>query len=428
MREEGIGFDEIFTLKNTGRSINVSGARITGSDGNLYCDILWFRDLSDDVRHNRELEAEKQKLQDKVHLLEKMLDTLALPIWMRNEDLEIISANRAYMQISGTPETSEHKKKSVANDIVGHQTAQTAVRDNKMCRTPLTLVNNGKAYAYEVFETPCRIKDGLEKNGTVGMLEDMSELVEVKRNFEIHQTAHLEILSALGTAFALFDNRQKLIFYNKAFAGLWNLKSDFLDSNPSYGAFLDEARRVRLLPEVCDYQQYKAEEEKQFHDLLSAKETLLHIPDGRTFKRMAVPYPNGLIFAYEDVSDRLAATRMINQLASVQQTVLDQMRDAVIIFAPDQQLQYCNKAYLNLWKTTDVKLRRISALDEILEGQKNSLKISSSWTEVKQSMMRHILALREPFMIERSDGQVLEVSPLTLPDDSVMITYKSVSL
>jgi hypothetical protein len=81
-----------------------------------------------------------------------------------------------------------------------------------------------------------------------------------------------------------------------------------------------------------------------------------------------------------------------------------------------------------LWKTTDVKLRRISALDEILEGQKNSLKISSSWTEVKQSMMRHILALREPFMIERSDGQVLEVSPLTLPDDSVMITYKSVSL
>lgn len=419
MKEEGIGFEDIFALKNNGRSFQVAGARINGQDGNLYCDMIWFRDLSEEVRKNQALEVEKEQLRNKVSLLEKMLDSLICPVWLRNESLEITAANRAYLELSGNNGTDGEE----IADITGKAAAEKAVRANKMQKSPFNLVTNGKAVSYEIIENPCYFKDDLEKYGTVGMLSDISELVDTKRDFKIHQMAHLDVLSALGTAFAIFDTHRKLIFYNKAFVNLWNLNAAFLETMPAYGAFLDEIRNLRLLPEVSDYKQYKSEEEQLFNGLITAKETLMHIPDGRTFKRMAAPYPNGLIFAYEDVSDRLAATRMINQLVSVQQNIIDNLPEAVIIFGPDQQLISCNKAYQKLWKISAVQMQEISVLADALEMQRPLLNIAAPWEDVRQSMVSHIVNLHKNFVIEQAGGPVLEAVPCVLSDDSLMITY-----
>lgn len=420
MKEEGLPFEDIFAMKNKGRRIQIAGARINGQDGNLYCDMLWFRDLSEEIRKNQDLESEKQQLKQRVGLLEQILDNLENPIWLRDENLKVVAANRPYMELTAAKSEDGGQPNP---EVVGGQTAEKALLANKAQRSPLTLVVNGKACSFEVVETPCRSNENPDKTVTVGMLTDKSELTEVKRNFQIHQTAHLEVLSALGTAFAIFNNQQKLMFYNKAFAQLWNLPPQFLDAMPTYGAFLDEIRNLRLLPEVSDYKFYKTEEEKQFDTLIAAKETLLHIPDGRTFKRMAAPYPSGLIFAYEDVSDRLAATRMINELVSVQQNILNQIRDAVVVFGADQRLKFCNFAYQRLWNVGDVEIQGLLSLDDVLELQKADLSMAALWNDVKQSMMRHILTLHERFIIERTDGVKLEVAPAVLSDDSVMITY-----
>lgn len=426
MKEEGIGFEEIFSLKGNGRSISVSGARINGQDGNLYCDMIWFRDLSEEVRKNCELKTEKEQLNERVLLLEKMLDSLDCPVWLRDESLKIVAANRSYLEFTGSSPATGVYSEIASVDICGSNTAKSAVRFNKMQKNSINLVNKGKAYSFELIETPCRLKEGLEKNGTVGRLEDRSELEETKRDFKIHQTAHLEVLSALGTAFAIFNNQRKLIFYNKAFLHLWNLSPVFLEAAPSYGVFLDEIRNLRLLPEVCDYKTYKSGEEEMFSNLITSQENLLHIPDGRTFKRMVSPYPNGLIFAYEDVSDRLAATRMINELVSVQQNVLEQVRDAIIIFDSDQNLRCCNNSYRKLWNITQVQMQKMSDIDEFLEQQKTYLNVAAPWEDVKQSMMRHIITMHVPFAVERQDGVVLEATPVLLPDDSVMIKYVAV--
>ena len=46
MREEGLSFEDTFVMKANKREMRIFGSRINGSDGNLYCDMLWFRDLS----------------------------------------------------------------------------------------------------------------------------------------------------------------------------------------------------------------------------------------------------------------------------------------------------------------------------------------------------------------------------------------------
>lgn len=422
MQDEGIPFDDTFLLKNVNRTINIFGARINGTDGNLYCDMLWFRDLSDDMLKMAELEDEKRLQNLKISKLELLINHLSFPIWLRDDKLNIIVQNKQYTQMSGSDLTT--KEGNGSNLIASAETlAKTAQKTNKVQKDYVNLIVGGQAKRFEITETPFHSDGNLDKIFTVGFLQDVTELDEVKRSFKIHQNAHLEVLSALGTAFAIFNMQQKLIFSNKSFLKLWNLPAEFADNNPSYGEFLEAIRENRTLPEVTDFRSYKNDEEKMFTSLITSKEDLLHIPDGRTFRRVVAPHPNGLIFAFEDVSDRLAATRMANELVSVQQNILDNMRDAVIIFASNQKLKYFNRAYQRLWKVDLAQMQNMPSLTEVLEMQKKLLTANNDWDNLKQNMLRHLLNICSRFRLERKDGSVVEVVPVILSDESLMITY-----
>ncbi len=428
MQEENIPFEDIFTLKNGKRRLRIFGARINGADGNLYCDMLWFRDLSAEMLKISALESEKQELEKHLKMLENLIDNLDSPVWLRNNDLRLSVVNKKYVEFSGLKDKDtvlQRQYEFKTDDFKPGELARQAQLTQKAQKTNLTLVLNGQAHSYEMTESPFHDSDRLDRIGTAGILTDMTELDAVKRNFKIHQTAHLEVLSALGTAFAIFNPQRRLIFFNKAFANLWNLNTSFLDATPTYGEFLETIRTSRMLPEVSDFRSFKSEEDKLFGELIESKEDLLHIPDGRTFRRVAAPHPNGLIFAYEDVSDRLAATRMINELVSVQQNILDHISEPVIIFGPDQRLRYFNRSYLKLWKADEIKMNGLPSLSDVLEMQKIYFKKVENWDNLKQSMLAHILNICSRFRLERSDGLVVEAVPGVLSDESVMITYKT---
>ncbi len=427
MQEENIPFEDVFALKTAERSINIFGGRINGADGNLYCDMLWFRDLSSEMLKIKELENEKMQYRQRLHRLEDMLNNFVAPIWLRDEQLNIVLANRKYAEVAGINDMDANSQPIETNAVVlekiSRQLADVARQTNKTQKGDINLAVCGEARRFEVSETPFHADGNLDKIYTVGILVDTTELDTIKRTFKIHQNAHLDVLAALGTAFAIFDLRQKLVFYNKSFLNLWELNADFLDNNPTYAEFLDKIRDSRLLPEVSDFRSYKADEERLFGGLIESREDLLHIPDGRTFRRVVASHPNGLIFAYEDVSDRLAATRMINELYSVQQNILDNVRDAVIVFGADQRLKYFNRSYKKLWKANDAELRNLPNLAEVLEMQKPYFNNSDGWDSLKQNMLGHILNICSRFRLERNDGLQIEAVPAILSDESIMITY-----
>lgn len=424
MQDEGVPFEDTFMLKNVNRSISIFGARINGTDGNLYCDMLWFRDLSEDMLKINRLEEDKKLLGAKLGNLETLINTLNIPLWLRDENLNIIISNKKYNEIAGV----EKPQGESANELggtaaVARELAQNAQAHNKAQHKSVNLVINGESKHFELTETPYHRGNDLNRIGTAGVLLDITELDEVKRTFAIHQNAHLEVLSALGTAFAIFNTRQKLIFHNKAFANMWNLSAEFLERSPSYGEFLDKIRENRLLEEVSDFRSYCRNEEKVFKDLIEPKEKLLHLPDGRTFRRMIAPHPNGLIFAFEDVSDRLAATRTVNEMVDVQQKILDNVDDAIIIFSSDQRLKYFNKKYQSLWKINAEKLQKSFFLADVLEEQKIFFGNAANWENLKQGMMAQLINTCSRFALERADGIKVNVIPVTLPDESLMIRY-----
>ena len=88
-------------------------------------------------------------------------------------------------------------------------------------------------------------------------------------------------------------------------------------------------------------------------------EDLLHLPDGRSLRRIRAPHlKGGLIFAYEDITDRLTARREYNALMNVQQEILNSIEEAVLIFASNGRLQFYNQAYVNLWDADEIMLQK----------------------------------------------------------------------
>ena len=91
LREDGVSFDDEFILKTSNKYIRLVGTRINGIDGNIYCDMIWFRDISFETDKISTLEKAKSNAVAQLSQLQDMLDNLPFPIWLRNNKLKIIN-------------------------------------------------------------------------------------------------------------------------------------------------------------------------------------------------------------------------------------------------------------------------------------------------------------------------------------------------
>ncbi len=430
LHEEGVSFDDEFALKSSNKYLRLVGARINGADGNIYCDMIWFRDVSFETNKIMELENGRRAISDELRRVRDLIDNLPFPVWLRGSDLNIIDYNKKFGDYLSKSRTGNFDGKNEittsSGDSVSKNLAQKAQDSNKPQKATVSIVKGGQRIMMKAFETPFHAEENLESIYTAGTLIDVNELEELKRNLKLHQNAQLEILRTLGTAFAVFDQNFKLAFHNSSFAELWKLDPEWLDDAPTYSSFLDAVREKRLLPEVPDYLLFKAEEQKKFSQIIEPQKDMLHLPDGTTLRRLRAPYPmGGLIFAYEDISDKLATTSAYNALLSVQQEILENIFDAVLIFGSNGRLTSYNEAYLKLWKAERMFLDGEPNLDELLESQKEFLAIDIDWEKLKRDIAGHLLSMTtKTFTLSRVCGDTLEIAARNLSDGSLIITYR----
>ena len=433
LRDEGVSFDDEFILKSGNKFLRLAGSRINGLDGNVYCDMIWFRDVSYETNKIARLDEEKEKTSARLVQLEDLIDNIPFPIWLRDDKLKLVSCNKKYLEF-----TESKNRETVINEgieisgVNGENVSQNlallALTTNRVKKNTVNVVKNGERFVMEAIESPFHVEDSLDKICTAGALIDISELDELKRNLKLHQNAQLEILGTLGTAFAVFNQQFKLAFYNQSFARLWELDNLWLEQQPNYSMFLDVIREKRLLPEVPDYMLFKNEEQKEFSKIIEPKEDMLHLPNGKTFRRVRAPHPmGGLIFAYEDISDKLATTSAYNALLAVQSEMLENLFDAVIIFGSNGRLKFYNQSYVKLWECKKSFLDNEPNLNELLDLQKKFFSKDENWEDLKKDIMDHLLSMTtKTFILNRNEIDDIEVSAVNMSDGSMMITYKKI--
>jgi len=189
----------------------------------------------------------------------------------------------------------------------------------------------------------------------------------------------------LPIGLAIFDRDRKLQLFNPALMDLTNLPADFLSMRPSLLSVLDAMRDRKMLPEPKDYRDWR----RQIVDMEQAAASGLYeetwsLPDGQTYRVVGRPHPNGaLALMIEDISNEMLRTRRYRADLELGQSVIDEVDEAIAVFAQSGQLVMSNNAYAAMWGHDPAELLGDSTVRSLSAHWRAQSAPSAIWSEVE---------------------------------------------
>ena len=431
MTTSGLGFDAVLQLADSHRQIGIHGLRITTETGQWLADIIWASDITETARAISTLDRQLHSIATQAANYKGVLDALPMPVWLRGEDLSLIAVNEAYATAVEAPSSEEvvaHQIELASEDDVREARALAAraraARAQRSLRFHFVL--GGQRRLVSLTESAFALGDHLM---TAGFVQDQTPVEELEGQIERHVAVQREVLEQLATAIAIFSTDTRLAFHNTAFARLWRLDPEWLAGLPNYAEVLDLLRERRILPEVVEYRAYKDEEIRLFTSLIQPIETLLHLPDGRTLRRVVSPHPHGgLILTYEDVTDTLALERSFNTMMAVQRETLDHLHEGLTVVGGDGRIKLFNPAFAEMWGLAPELLSAEPHGTDIVDQLRDYFPSDDEWVVIRDRLKslfteRRVAGSR----LERIDGTIMDCASVPLPDGATLLTWLDVT-
>jgi nitrogen-specific signal transduction histidine kinase len=434
LRSNGEGFRLSLSSQRSKRSFGLTGQRLLSEKGVYLGDILRLRDRTEEFAELGKLNTEVKTLSAEAKRLRDLFDTLPIPIWQRANDLGIVYCNKAYKTaVEGDPtQATAHqaKKFEIAAGVLGadgRSLAQKAVNSNKALSEKHYIVIGGNRRLAEIHEIPQT--SGSITGGIAGLALDYSQLDETKRELDKQDKAQGDLLEALASAIAIFGTDRRLRFYNTAFAELLSIEATWLNTKPDLGELMEALRERRQLPEVANFPEFKKSWLDLFTTLIEAQDQLLHLPDGRTWRMQASPHPlGGLVFIFDDVSDRYQQQATVNTLLAVQRETIDNLYEAIAVFGEDGRLRLHNPEFLKLWQIPPQLISSEPHLSDVFADTQNFFADTQGWTDFKVRLLQRLNNhSADAGRMERADGSVLSYSIVPLPDGGSLFSYVNVT-
>ncbi|PPR67133.1 MAG: Sensor protein DivL [Alphaproteobacteria bacterium MarineAlpha3_Bin1] len=427
LRGAGTPFDVM--LISGRRRIQAIGGRAETDDGNVLADMVWMRDITSTGETGvgrRVSSINTSGLEDR-HLT-ALLDAMPLPVWLRDSKLSLAFINHAARNVvsadAGMAARARQQRGTVTERM--HVNAGGEERLLEVSETPLGILGGGDA------------KDGDSNasatGGTIGFAIDRTES-EVKEDELARFSAERNpVLETLDTGIAIFDADAKLRFFNAAYATLWDLEPDWLAGDPELGEILERLREHRKLPELSDFRDYKMRLLEQFETLTQPSEELMHLPDGRAIRALVNRQgKGGLVFVFDDVSDRLDLERSFKSLNAVQKETLDNLHEGIAVFGADGRLKLFNPVFMGLWGLDEAMLTDAFHVSDFVDHSRQHLTVEGGWDDlswgVHKDMVVNRLMRREASTgkLELANGTVIDYANLPLPDGAMLLSYLDVT-
>jgi len=382
LHRDGTSFD--IKLRLGKRTIQATGGRASSLEGRPLDDLMWMRDVNDGSAENRD--ATRQAANDDAfEHFRVLLDALPCPVWLRDSGRAVVFRNRAARGL----------------DL----DASVAV--------------NADGRALNITEVPADAW-----NGIIGFAVEEAN----------HCHAGTEALDHLPVAVSIFGADTRLQFSNAAFRRMWGLEAGWLADLPSLGEILERLRDKRHLPEVADYSIFRERQLALFSSLDEPEQSLLHLPDGRTVGQTVAPHSGGgLVFSFEDVSDKLDLERSFKSLDAVQRETLDNLYEGVCVFGSDGRLKLSNPAFAAIWNLDEKRLNETMHMADFINATRPLISDADKfgdddWKSHVDAVVAR-LAGRQPSngRIRLANGTILDYSNVPLPDGAVLLGYLDVS-
>ena len=350
--------------------------------------------------------------------LREVIDAISVPIWRRDCDRALVDCNSAYASaLDATRDLVLAEGRELAPKG-GREKGAGCGTDPDGRRARHHVVIGGSRRLLDIIELPC--PDG----GVIGFAFDRTDVEIAEADLHRHVSAHAEVLESIGTAVAIYGADQRLKFFNAPFAALWGLETEWLAAEPSFGDVLERLRERRRIPEHADFRAFKRQRLQLFTSLIQRQQELMHLPDDRTLLLSVSPHPlGGLTFVYENVTDRLALERSCNTLTQVRRATLDNLFEGVAVYGSDGRLKLHNPAYLKIWGLSQDDVAGEPHIGEIVEKMRAFLDDGEDWAATRQGIIARVTThAATSSTLHRSDGSMLQVATVPLPDGNVLLT------
>ena len=422
LRAKGTPFDILLTTGR--RRLQAVGARAETDDENILADMVWMRDITatgDGAPGQRIPPVNSSGLQDR-HLT-ALLDTMPIPVWLRDSKLSLAFVNYAARNVvsaeSEIAERARQQKAAVSQSVHLKADGGDAERWMEFTELPLGILGGG---------------EGGATGGTIGFAIDRTETELMRDEFTRADDARNAVLENLETAVAIFNADTRLEFFNSAYADLWPLDKDWLGTGPGYGEILERLREQRSLPEFTDFRDFKIRQIEQFETLGGAQEDQMHLPDGRTVRSTVNRgAKGGLVFVFDNVSDRLEMERSVKSLGAVQREAFDNLHEGIAVFGSDGRLKLSNPVFASLWELDQEALDEAFHLNDFVDHMRGAIIAEGGWDDLSWGVHKDKVVSRlmgregATGKLELSNDTIIDYANVPLPDGAMLLSYLDVT-
>jgi signal transduction histidine kinase len=414
LRVHGTGFSATLTTL-AGQPIEAEGQVIGGRA------ILRLKQVGGIKRELAELQIRCQTQLDESDALRMLVAALPSPIWVRGETGKLVFVNAAYARAVDAKDGAEAVERGL--ELFDRAGREEFLRAHEGARTysgRLAAMAGGSRRTFDVLTVPAR-------HGSAGIGIDATEAESMRAEIKRMIDAHRRTLDQLPTGVAIFGSNQRLTFYNAAYRSLWDLDAGFLDQGPTDSAVLDRLRADRKLPEEADFRQWKAQLQIAYR-ALEAKEHTWHLPHGRTLRVITTPNPEGgVTYLFHDVTRRLDLERRFEALIRVQGETLDNLAEAVAVFASDGRLRLFNPVFARMWKLDPAALAERPHIEMVIGWCQALSGENPIWQALRSTATAIDGRGSVTGRLNRRDGNVVDCATLPLPDGATLVTFQDVT-
>ncbi|MGD9915847.1 MAG: PAS-domain containing protein [Rhizobiaceae bacterium] len=313
-----------------------------------------------DVSEIKDREADLAEALEKSRLSEIVIDSIADPVFVKDEDLRFVMANFAFSRLFGiAPEAIIGKR--AADLVPGSEATAFEISERRVLETgkpyeaPEDFVDDGVVKSRVVRKTRMRMPSG--RAYVAGFLFDVTEMRRRENETEQARKHLANVLDSLPTGVIIYDRDDRFVMANRALrqtlpalAPIWvpgKTFSEAIEYGHSIGYFRSSGDPAVDALHATDYAAWR--------DAYMARHHLPHAeferqnPDGKWYHVVDTRTEDGTFIGVRvDITElkrRETALRLSMNEAELFRRALDELPVSTFIKAADQSIEYVNKAW-----------------------------------------------------------------------------------
>lgn len=433
LRTDGTPFTLVVGTYDKARTLKISGRSGVAAQEDTAISVLWIENVSADVKVQDDAVRDAEGVHAEFERLRVLLDVFPRPLWLRDNTQKIIWCNKTYVDFLGKSQEQilreqheifgKQRKNKSGGEMPGPSFAARALEAGEAIQTRIHTIIQGGRMLLNISEIPMAGYDM-----TLGIAYNVTREEELEAELKRYQSSNKELLGQLRSAIAIFSADERIEFYNPAYAQLWGLEDQWLNTRPRLGEIMEKLRETRRLPEQADFRKFKQSWRDMFTHLIDPRDDMLHLPDGTALRMLVVPHSmGGLMMTFEDVTSRLELESSYNTLIAVQKETLDNLDEAIAVYGADGRLKLWNPAFASLWGLHPESLDGEPHISTVVEKKKLFFD-EKSWAAQKESLIaKGLERVMHEGRLKRTNGTLIDYVTVPIPDGGVLISYRDVT-